>query len=176
VKVREVRQHDPPEREQPLRREQQFFPADGVAEMTGGEREEKERDHLDAADPAEAHGRMCLLINLPRNRHRLHLSADDREDEAHRVQAIDRDAQRGVGIVRGRLCRAIERVDRRNLVLDLIFGRRGGGGTGVVDGLENLRRRIVVARRWIRLVHKSPATRNGRGGHGMAVASKRRGG
>jgi hypothetical protein len=79
------------------RDEDDFFPAERVGEMSGGNRAENHRDHQRQADEGQRQRRVRPLVKLPVNRHDEHLLAERRDETPDEVARVIRVLQNRVG-------------------------------------------------------------------------------
>ena len=91
-----------------------------VGELAGGEREENDGEGADEADPAEGHGALGALVEIPADGDFEDLAADDGGDPTDEIKAEIAEAKGGIGIVAGRGA-GLEN-----------FRRRCGGGSGAL--------------------------------------------
>ena len=88
-------------RQHERRDEDDFFPAERVGEMSGGNRAKNHRNHQRQADERQRQRRVRPLVKLPVNRHDEHLLAERRDEAPDEVAGKIRVPQNGVGAVLG---------------------------------------------------------------------------
>ena len=85
------------DRQHERRDEDDFFPAERVREMSGGNRAENHRNHQRQADKRQGQRRVRALVKFPVNRHHEHLLAERRHEASDEIARKIRVSQNGVG-------------------------------------------------------------------------------